>query len=279
MDEVKLKSSFLSSQMMDPPTSPIVRSLRRAARLNRSENRLIGIDFEPASSEAIIGYHEDSTNNDIVIELHRLIGGQDYLFVLMDIDADKYRSVRDKLIDIAGRLTPLALGKIPDRSGFCVREGIYTEDGPHDIGGNVTLIVHFPEHPNVTFSVVMYGLEEKDVKSSLGDSIRQNFTQLAQQAVGLHILHKGSERYADQSGYEIDISGKSKDNPGTRMQRFYWNAEGILQDSRHPFMEVQLITGEFGPSSLSDKQARELWKQLVNGIRLFPGSQGANGAL
>lgn len=237
-----------------------------------SATRLVGVDVDPSRQQTVVGRHVANGSAAIEVVLTRLLAGAKYAFSVQGGGADKYSAIRESLARTVDRYTPLRPNEIPTQPGFCVGDGVFQEDGPQDVGGDATLIVHFLQHPNVTFSVDVAGLMQPSEEPSLEGRISGDLGMLARFSSQVKTLQRGKVRYAGQDGYEIAISAPSEGMDGTRMQKFFFGAEGIPRDARHPFMEVQLMTGETGPSPLTDEQAKVLWQELMGSLRLRPGS-------
>lgn len=237
-----------------------------------ASTRLIDLQIDESIKQASIGYHEKASSDRFVAEVHRLIDGNHYRFRTHNFGADKYPAVRDSVTRAADRYVVLPKGSMPNQPGFCVGDGLFQEDGPTDVGGDATLVVKFPEYRNVTFTIDVSGIKQRPKESPLQDRIDGDLALLSRFSSQVNTMLRGKMQYAEQQGYEIGIGAPSEDEPGTRMHKFFWGAEGLPNDFRHPFMEVQLITGESGPASLTDEEAEALWKQLMGNLRLRPGS-------
>lgn len=248
---------------------------RRAGRdpeRHYAPTRLIALESDRANEQVVLGYHGDDSGGGIVAEVHRVLDGRRYRFSVANAGADKYPVARDRVVGAAGRYSPLQRGEIPEEPGFCIGDGVFREDGPRDVGGDGTSVVRFSQYPNVVFSIDVSGLLERPNESLLEERISADFGLLARLSSNVKTLQRGKARYAEQAGYEVGISAPNEDEPGTRMQKFFFGTEGKVRDARHPVLEVQLITGESGPSPLSDEEASVLWKQLVRSLRLRSGS-------
>ncbi len=229
--------------------------------------RLIGIKHEE-SHQIAVGYHDKSSSDRFTAEIHRLIDDGHYVFATKNVGADKYPAVSDSVARAADRYVPLKNGEVPKQPGFCIGNGLFREDGVHDVGGDATLVVRLREHPSFTFTIDLSGLQRRPKESPLKDRIDGDLALLSQFSSDVKTLRRGKVEYAGQLGYEIDISAPSEDHPGTRMQKFFWGAEGILKNHNYPLIEAQLIIGDSGPSALTDDAAQALWLGLMSSLRV-----------
>ena len=272
--EVRRMASRLDGEEMQ--RSEIGDRLYRAGGVNPdrlyASTRLIGLDVDPQARTVAIGYHEGVDKAGIVIEVHRLVDGKHYRFSTTNHGADKYLAVRDRVMSAADSYAPFDSEKIPTQPGFCVGDGLFREKNERDVGGDATLLVRFPDYPDVTFSIDIYGLVEQPRTSFLERRMSRGLGFLAGVSRNIRTLRRGRVRYAGQSGYETGIGAPDEDAAGGRMQKFVFTAEGVANDPRRPALEVQLITGQSGPSPLADREAAALWERLMNSLRLREGS-------
>lgn len=270
--QVESQAASLRAATMQKKRSPLGQSLEKEAGLKRSDSRLIGLESDAGDRQAVLAYHEDDRSAGMRVEVHKLIADQYYVFSTRHSGADNFNAVRDSVVQVANRYVPLRPGTLPTQPGFCVGDGLFTEEGPHDIGGDATLVVKFKQYPAVSFSIDVSGISQMPKESPLEDRVNGDLGMLAKFSSGVRTIQRGKAAYGGQDGYEIGISTPSEDAPGTRMQKFFWGAEGTVNDPRRPHMEVELVTGVSGPSPIDDEQAEALWKQLMSSLRLRPGS-------
>jgi hypothetical protein len=63
--------------------------------------------------------------------------------------------------------------------------------------------------------------------------------------------------------------------PGTTIRKFFWSADGIPNDVSRPFLEVNMTIQptDDGKSTIKDDdEAKALWTQLINSLRIRPGA-------
>ncbi len=229
--------------------------------------RLIGIQYEEGRQVAM-GYHDKTSSDGFTVELHRLIEDGHYQFTTKNVGADKYPAVRDSVGRAADRYVPLKNNAVPSEPGFCVGNGLFREDGSRDVGGDATLVVRFPQHRGMVFTVDVSGLLKTPKESPLRDRVDGDLALLSRFSSSVKTLRRGKVEYAGQSGYEVDISAPSERGSGVRMQKFFWGAEGTPGDPLHPLIETQLITDESGRSMLTDGEAEVIWSGLMTSMRL-----------
>lgn len=237
-----------------------------------ASTRLVGLDIDLQARTVAIGYHEGVDKAGIVIEVHRLIDGKHYRFSTTNHGADKYLAARDRVMSAADSYAPFDSGEIPMQPGFCVGDGLFREKNECDVGGDATLLVRFPDHPDVTFSIDIHGLVEQPGTTFLERRMSRGLGFLAGISRNVRTLRRGRVRYAGQSGYVTGIGAPDEEVAGGRMQKFVFTAEGVANDPRRPALEVQLITGQSGPSPLTDQETVVLWKRLMDSLRLRDGS-------
>lgn len=163
------------------------------------------------------------------------------------------------------RYRPLERGKVPDGPGFCIGSGLFVEESAHDVGGGATLSATFPEYPDVSFSIDISGVAQAASEGGLQSRVDGDLGLLGTVAAGARTLRRGQQRYASQDGYLVAISA---DDDEGYVQKYFWGAEGVPNDWRHPLVEIQLIAGDSGPSPLSDEEIDDLWDRLLEGFRL-----------
>ena len=233
------------------------------------ESQLLGFDSDQVQELAVLGYHDKPGEATITVELHRLFDGSGYVFRVDNLGANRYAAVRDSVIRASSRFQPLHKDEAPEGPGFCVGNGLFVEDGVRDVGGDATLVATFPDYPEVSFSVDVFGVAEPSREGGLQSRIDGELGLLTRAAPGARTLRTGPQRYAERDGYLVAISASDE---GERVQKFFWSAEGIPGDARKPMLEIQLMAGDSGPSPLDDDELGALWDRLLAGLRQRPGA-------
>lgn len=229
------------------------------------DSKLLGFDADQPRQIAVLGYHSRPGSPEITVEVHRIFDRAGHVFSVDNLGADKYPVVRDSVLRATDRYRPLASGEIPDSPGFCIGSGMFVEESARDVGGDATLSAQFPEYPNVSFSIDVSGVVQAAGEGGLQSRIDGDLGLLATVADGAKTLRRGQQRYASQDGYLVAISVDDEDG---RVQKYFWGADGVPGNPRQPLIEIELVAGEAGPSSLSDEEIGELWDRLLEGFRL-----------
>jgi hypothetical protein len=178
---------------------------------------------------------------------------------------------------VAQRFQPYERGSIPTQPGFCVDSGLYVEKGNPEAYENFTLVVTLPDHPDVQFSVDANAIDrvnknESSLKHRVNDDLAMMRTNYSG---GIHVLERGELKAAGQEGYQVAISAPYDVVPGTTIRKFFWSADGIPNDVSRPFLEVNMTIQptDDGKSTIKDDdEAKALWTQLINSLRIRPGA-------
>ncbi len=229
------------------------------------DSQLLGFDPDESRGLAVLGYHKKPGAPDITVEAHRLFELGRYVFSVDNLGANAYMAVRESVLRASDGFLPLEPREVPAESGFCVGNGIFREVGPRDVGGDATLVARFPDYSNVSFSIDVSGIAQVSREGGFESRVDGEMSLLSQVATGARTLRRGKQRYASQDGYLVAISVDDEDG---RVQKYFWSADGVPNDPRHPLVEVQLVAGESGPSPLSDEALGALWDRLLAGFRL-----------
>lgn len=229
------------------------------------ETQLLGFDVDEEGRTVALGYHKKSGSPGIAVEVHKLLEQGRYRFETENLGAQQYDAVRNGVLRASSRFHPLEPGQVPQQSGFCVGNGMFVEDGPDDVGGDATLVAHFPEYPHVTFSVDVSGILSPSKEGGLQSRIDGEMGFLSRIAPGVRTLRRGERPYAGQDGFLMAVAAEDEDG---RVVKYFWGADGVPRDRQRPLVEVQLMVGESGPSELSEDEVGALWDSLMAGFRL-----------
>jgi hypothetical protein len=240
--------------------------------------QLIGFEVDPAMQQAVLGYHPDPNSAKVVVELHKVVDQKDYLFETGNIAGANLHSQTYQTIWSAGKtFQPLAPGAIPRGPGFCVDGGMFADTGKPPVRESATLVVTFTDHPDVRFVLDANTIDKvnKD-EPSLKFRVDSELSILRAGIPGhVGVLERGALTAAGQDGYQIAVSAPYDLVPNTRMLKFFWSADGVPNDVTRPFMEVDMTvqpTNDGQSTIRDDSEAKELWKQLMQGIRVRPGA-------
>lgn len=239
--------------------------------------QLVGFDSDSAQYQAILSYHPDPKKSDIVTELHKVVGQRDYVFDTKDNGANDYPKTRQTMWKAGATFQPLAPGALPHGPGFCVKGGMFADAGKPPVRESFTLVVTFPDHPDVRFTIDANAIDKVDKdEPSLKHRVDSELGVLRASVPGhVSVLERGSLKAPGQDGYQIAVSAPYDLVPNTLMRKFFWSADGVPNDVTRPFMEIDMTVQPTndGPSTIhNDDQAKELWKQLMQGIRIRPGA-------
>lgn len=241
-----------------------------------ADSRLVGMGTYPDKSSSVIGFHEEDYNVGIVVELHKILDGTHFAFSMKSKGADKYSFARDRLIEAADRFAPLKPNEIPQRPGFCVDDGIFVDQGAPEANEEFTLVLEFPKHPDVRFSIESIAIDEPDDEEPLERRADRDLALMRENAGSVQVINRGKREAAGQRGYEIAISAPSDAVEGGRMRKFFWGAQGVPNDVSRPFLEVDMTispTEKTGGTFADDAQAREFWDRILSSLRIRPGAK------
>lgn len=241
-----------------------------------ASTRLIGQKIDKESSTYVIGFHESDSNTGVIVELHRLVGGQYFRLSTKHSGAYNYAAVSDELTVTASRFVPLKLGEIPQQPGFCIDGGLFVDRGEIDNWEEFTLVVEFPKHPAVRFSIDARAIEQANREEPpLSERVDGDIAVMREHVDGVRVLDRGKKEIAGQHGYAIAIGAPSDVVPGAQLQKFFWGAEGVPRDVTRPFLEVDMMiepTEAARSNFADDEQARAFWERLLSSLRIRPGA-------
>jgi len=239
--------------------------------------QLVDFHSEAERNRMIISYHPDITKPKIVTELHQIFGKRDYVFIAKDNGANDYPQTRRVLWKAGDAFQPLALGTLPRGPGFCVEGGMFADSGKPPVRESFTLVVTFANHPDVRFVIDANAIDKVDRdEPSLKRRVDSELAILRAGVKGrVDVLERGGLKAAGQDGYQIAVSAPYDMVPNTRLLKFFWSADGVPNDVTRPFMEIDMTvqpTNDGQSTIRDDDHARELWKQLMQGIHIRPGA-------
>jgi hypothetical protein len=240
--------------------------------------QLIGFEFDPALQQAVLGYHPDPNSAKVVVELHKVAGQKDYIFEAKNVAGANLYSQTYRTMWTAGTtFQPLALGTMPRGPGFCVEGGMFSDTGKPPVRESATLVVTFADHPDLRFVLDANAIDKvNEDEPSLKFRVDSELSVLRAGISGhVNVLERGALTAAGQDGYQIAVSAPYDLVPNTRILKFFWSADGVPNDVTRPFMEVEMTvqpTNDGQSTIRDDSEARELWKQLMQGIRVRPGA-------
>jgi len=261
----------------DPRLDAISRRFGSDPAKDRARTNLIGMNTDDKNKEISLGYHTDEVTFKFTAELHRYLDQHDYEFTSVGYDAPKYPDARKRLIETASRFEPINNRSIPTKPGFCIDGGMFVDAGKPPVNERFTLVVTFPDHPDVQFSIDANAIDqvnkdEPSLKHRVDDDLKM---MRANYSGGVSVLERGEKTVAGQEGYQVAVSAPYDVVPGTRIRKFFWSADGVPNDVTRPFMEVDLTIQptDDGKSTIKDDaEAKALWDTLIRSIRIRPGA-------
>lgn len=239
--------------------------------------QLVGFDADSALQQVVLSYHPEPDNPAVMTEVHKAIGATDYAFDTKDYGADDYPKARQLLWTAATQFQSLTPGEIPNGPGFCVEGGMFADAGKPPVREDTTLVVEFGDHPDLRFVIDASTIKKVDNdEPSLKHRVDGELAVLRAGIEGhVGVLDRGALTAAGQDGYQIGVSAPYDLVPNTRMRKFFWSADGVPNDVTRPFMEIYMTVQptDDGKSTIQDdKQAKALWQQLMQDIRIRPGA-------
>lgn len=182
--------------------------------------------------------------------------------------------VGQRLERLLKRMRPLAMGELPDESGFCIERAIVSD--PFEQGGNesVVMFAGLPAHPdvNIVLSTMAAtnrapGLLERNARSADSEPflMRMAFTNLRERQRSINGL----------PGEELLI--RVREPNFTTGYSFQWEMAGKPEDPYPPLLTLELESGT-NPvgggrpvqSTLSEEAMLDLWERITSSIRVRP---------
>ena len=212
-----------------------------------------------------------------MLEGYAYMSGKQYLLQSKS-SHDNLQLVLDRMLGVLSALKPRRPNEFPTEPGFCI-DGAYLagEPGqPHD--ESATARFGLKGHPDVW--IYMYTDMNGDKEHMDGGLLARVANSkplpadLLEVAKQLRSIRKGKHPVNEIDGEEI-LKAYPTDGGGYS-HKFYWEANGKPHSIKEPTIVVELETatadggGLLANSSLTDKQAIELFDAIVNSIRLRP---------
>lgn len=260
----------------DPEDDAILRAGGVDPAKEHTGSQLIGFDIHAEINEVVIAYLPEARAYVGNIELHKWIDGHDIVMSRARIGVSDYKTQRTDLMSAAERFRPLPpqAGNAP--TGFCVGNGVFVDDGKPESGGDATLVVSDPQHPDMSLTFTASDIGKRSSEPPLSARVDDELDQLRRFTHDLKVIHRGDRTAAGQSGYLIAISGSDPDNPGPVTYKFHWEASGVPNDVRQPALSVELNTdaeGNAESSFRSAQEASEYFDRFLDSIRFRSGAK------
>ena len=240
--------------------------------------QLIGFETDSALQQAVLGYHPKPDSSVALVELHKIVDQKDHVFEAKNVPgAGAYAQAYRTLWSAGASFRPGARGSLAEGPGFCVEGGMFADPGKPPIRESFTLVATFASHPDVRFVIDANAIDKVNRgEPSLKHRVDSELGILRAGTQGrVDVLERGGLKAAGQEGYQIAVSAPYDMVPNTRLLKFFWSADGVPNDVTRPFMEIAMTvqpTNDGQSTVRDDDQARELWKQLMQGIRIRPGA-------
>ncbi len=214
-------------------------------------------------------------------EAYRRNGGVLFSMKASTFGPDKIDSVLQRLeTRLLPNLRARKPNEIPSEPGFCIEGGFIADDGKTPQYENAELSFRFKQWPDVRVSVYSRTNGDKVEEPLLTRRAKKPFpVEFAEAAKQVKVLRKGERNVNPHRGEEMLETYPSGE--GYSVHKFVWDARGSSRSWSDPVLFVDFATGA-NPApgsrmvrpSLTDKQAIELFDQIVNSIRLRPTTPG-----
>lgn len=243
------------------------------------KTQLVGFEMDDSSQRALLGYQPDPNKPDLLVEVYKLIHEMDYKFSSKGLGANAYSQVKSGLLAAVNQFEPASNYEAPNKPGFCVNGGVYIDGGRSPINERLTLVVSFPKHPDVQFTIDTNAIDQVNRgEPSLKERVDGDLAMMrSNYSGGVSVVERGQLRAVGQDGYQVGVSAPYDVVPGTHIRKFFWSADGVPNDVTRPFMEVDLTIQptDDGKSTIKDDaEAKALWDSLIQAIRIRPGAAG-----
>ncbi len=159
----------------------------------------------------------------------------------------------------------LAPMEIPTEPGFCINEGLIMTNKPNR--EEYTAVMRFAGYPDVTVVLESY------VTNNPGDFSNRALPFGLSVANYFHTktLKNRNRTIGEAKGRERLTRSRMKKN-GKAIYDFEWKTYGVAGSMEYPYMRLSLRTedGSVHSSFSNDKDALNLWEQILNSLRLRP---------
>lgn len=195
--------------------------------------------------------------------------GRAFIFKNNSENDPKAIDERIKLLEkLADRLFTRTPREIPKGPGFCIEEA-YFQGGPSDDPSeHIAMHIRLPSHPDV-FMRFTTDIVSWHVASSPG--LRERNAESLERLMllsGIRQLKADERQVGPYLGYEV--IDRIREYNFTVGYSFMWEYSGVGKSAQSPALLFQMMTGEADPpvsSSLTRKEAFDLWDRMLNSIR------------
>ncbi len=257
----------------------LINAFRKATLIRRPEVEFTSVVEGPVQNSMLLRYFGSPYLKSVGSEGIRSFvraGNHVFEFGWGSGDEESADQIIKKSADIARNLRARDNSEVPKGPGVCIDSGFIAETT-----GNFQEIfsagVHFPSHPDISFSVMSNKNASTDGPNGVGIIARHEAamrdqgvvfpidSELVRLRIGKHIVN-------GWNGEEVLLRHNGKD--GAMIHEFMWEAIGKTGDLRHPAsVDINLDTGVAAntkyatKSSLTDDEAVALWDKLLSSLR------------
>lgn len=204
-------------------------------------------------------------------EAYKWIGGRTFFMDIEAIDSKKYADVIAKL---QTKLLPSLLDRQPDeipkRSGFCIRDGFFADNGQSPQHEIASATFELSNSPGLLIHIATMTAkpDEKTLLQRVDSGVAPG--ALKSLASGIRTLQRGEHDVNGRKGEEGLWSLPT--DAGFRAYQFHWEAQGEHLAPLKPTLSVELTTRTDQRPGLTEEQAIKLFESIVNSVRLRPTS-------
>ena len=158
--------------------------------------------------------------------------------------------------------------EIPSGPGFCIENAYFPGEPSLEPSEHIALHIRIPSHPDVfmrfTTGTVSNSVANGSNLRDRNDRNRLLFGPLS----GIRQLRAAERQVGPYLGYEV--MDRIREYNLKVGYSFMWEYPGVGNSAKSPSLLFQMMTGEADPpvsSSLTRKEAFELWDRMLNSIR------------
>lgn len=195
--------------------------------------------------------------------------GQAYTFQNCSTFSDNDIDMTIKIIeDTFNKLHLRRPFEIPSGPGFCIENAYFPGEPSSDASEHIAIHIRIPSHPDV-FMRFTTGTVSSFVAN--GPNLRDRNAQnrlLFGPLSGIRQLRATERQVGPYPGYEV--MDRIREYNFKVGYSFMWEYPGVGNSAKSPSLLFQMMTGEADPpvsSSLTRKEAFELWDRMLNSIR------------
>lgn len=200
--------------------------------------------------------------------------------ISIDLVAEDYDPAQignlPKLVD---QLVPNPDNKTPTEPGFCIDRAYFRDPLTADQGEQITMFAGIPKNPDVDFMLILAAGTKPDEHGLLARSSESAGRISLWERMRISTLRAGPRKVAGLVGDELIRSFVEQND--ARVQSFWWEVNGTEDRVLIPHIVFKMNTGKGNhgpvPSSLSEREALELWDRILSSIRVRPTVRGRHG--